>query len=261
MNFVSSADGLRIAYEVAGGPGPALLLLHGFSNDRRMWHEAGLVARLGTHFRVVAIDLRGCGESDAPPDPARYGVALHLADVAAVADAVGAERFLVWGWSFGATIGLHLAARSPRLVGAVIAGTVFGRVYPEDQSRAVIAEVEALAEAQAQGRLDAYPPAQRAFAERTNIPVWLAQQRGFATWVGVEPAEVRAPLLVYTGTADEPVVSRLEGQRAAMAAAGIPLHVFADLDYRQLVTAVDVVLPPILAFLQRLGPDGPTPGA
>lgn len=261
MRFVSSTDGLRIAYEATDGPGPVLLLFHGFSNDRRMWHEAGLVARLGAHFRVVTVDLRGCGESDAPPDPARYGVESHLADVAAVADAVGTERFLLWGWSFGATIGLHLAARSTRLAGAAIAGTVFGRVYPEEQSRAVIAEVEALAEAQVQGRLDACPPAQRAFAERTNLPVWLARQRGFATWPGVEPAAVRAPLLVYTGSADEPVVSRLEGQHAAMTDAGIPLHVFADLDHRQLVTAVDVVFPPILAFLRQPGPGKPAPGA
>lgn len=259
MRSVSSADGLRLAYEVAGGPGVALLLLHGFSDDRRIWHDADLVGRLGAHFRVVTIDLRGCGESDAPADPAAYGVEAHLADVAAVADAVGAERFLLWGWSFGATIGLHLAARSPRLIGAAIAGTVFGRVYPEEQSRAVIAEVEALAEAQTQGRLDACPPWQRAFAARTNIPVWLARQRGFATWPGVEPAQARAPLLVYTGSKDEPMVSRLEGQRAAMERANIPLHVFEGLDHRALVTAVDVVLPPVLAFLEKLDPGGLAP--
>ncbi len=52
--YVLACDGLRIAYDVAG-KGPALLLLHGFNNDRTMWHEHGYVERLHDQFTVITI--------------------------------------------------------------------------------------------------------------------------------------------------------------------------------------------------------------
>ena len=83
--FATSSDGVRIAYEVHG-TGPALLLLHGFSNDRRLWTKHGWIAHLQRTFTVITMEMRGCGDSDAPPSPDAYQVEQHLADVAAVAD-------------------------------------------------------------------------------------------------------------------------------------------------------------------------------
>ena len=40
--FVSSTNDVQIAYDVCGS-GPALLLVHGFSNNRSMWHDYGWV--------------------------------------------------------------------------------------------------------------------------------------------------------------------------------------------------------------------------
>jgi len=157
----------------------------------------------------------------------------------------------VWGWSFGASLALYLAAREPRLPAAVCAGTVFGPVTPPEWSRALLADMARLLAARERGETATLTPGERAFLVRPDLPAYLARRRAFATWPGVAPEAVRAPLLVYTGTADEPVVSRLAGQRAALAAAGIPLRVFPGLDHRQLVTATDVVLPPVRAFLRR----------
>ena len=61
MPLVTAPDGLRLAYDATDGPGLVLLLLHGFGDDRRLWHAAGVVTALTADFRVVTLDLRGCG--------------------------------------------------------------------------------------------------------------------------------------------------------------------------------------------------------
>ena len=220
--FATSSDGVRIAYEVHG-TGPALLLLHGFSNDRRLWTKHGWIVHLQPAFTVITMDRRGCGDSDAPLAPNAYEVEQHLADVYAVADACHADQFRLWGWSFGGTLGLHLAARSSCLQRAVIAGTSFGRLYTE-----------------------AY--VQRRLAEAVR-PVVRARWQGVPSWPSVEPEDVQCPTLVYTGAADGNVVGQRQQQRAAIEAAGVSLHVLNNLSHGGLVSAVDVVAPLILPFL------------
>jgi pimeloyl-ACP methyl ester carboxylesterase len=221
--FATSSDGVRLAYEVHG-TGPALLLLHGFSHDRRLWTTHGWVTHLQPAFTVITMDMRGCGDSDAPLAPDAYQVAQHLADVAAVADACHVDQLRLWGWSFGGTLGLHVAAHSPRLRRTVIAGTYFGRLFT-----------------------DAY--VQRRLAEAVQ-PVVRARWQGLQSWPGVEPEDIQCPTLVYTGSADGTVVGHLHQQRATMEAAGVRLHVLPNLTHGGLVAAVDVVAPLVLPFLQ-----------
>ena len=221
--FAISSDDVRIAYE-AHGTGPSLLLLHGFSNDRSLWTKHRWIEYLQPMFTVITMDMRGCGESDAPLAPNAYQMAQHLADVHAVADACHVNRFRLWGWSFGGTLGLHLAACSPRLQRAVIAGTYFGRLFT-----------------------DAY--VQRRLAEAV-VPVVRARWQGVQSWPGVEPEDVQCPTLVYTGSADGNVVEQLQQQRVAVEAAGVSLHVLPNLTHGGLVSAVEVVAPLILPFLQ-----------
>ena len=221
--FATSSDGARIAYEVHG-TGPVLLLLHGFSNDRSLWTTHRWIEHLQPAFTVITMDMRGCGDSDAPLAPNAYQVEQHLADVSAVADACHEDRVNLWGWSFGGTLGLHLAARSPRIRRAVIAGTYFGRLFTE-----------------------AY--VQRRLAEAV-LPVLRARWQGVQSWPGVEPEDVQCPTLVYTGSADGNVVVQLQQQRVAIEAAGVCLHVLNNLTHGGLVSAVDVVAPLILPFLK-----------
>src|SRR5215467_9413149 len=101
--YANSRDGTRIAYEVSGA-GPLLVLAHGLTNERHLWHAAGHVAALAPHFTVATLDLRGHGDSDKPTDPLAYGAEQLLDDVHAVADALGSERFAYWGFSYGGTI-------------------------------------------------------------------------------------------------------------------------------------------------------------
>jgi pimeloyl-ACP methyl ester carboxylesterase len=91
------------------GAGPPLVLLHGASGSWTHWIRN--VLPLAEHFRVLAPDMPGYGESDAPPEP-------HTADALADLVAAGIDRMLpapavldVAGFSFGAIIGGLVAAR------------------------------------------------------------------------------------------------------------------------------------------------------
>lgn len=221
--FATSSDRVRIADGVHG-TGPVLLLLHGCSNDRSLWTKHGWIVHLQPAFTVITMDMRGCGDSDAPLAPNAYQVEQHLAAVYAVADACQMDQFRLWGWSFGGTLGLHVAARSPRLQRAVIAGTSFGRLFT-----------------------DAY--VQRRLPEAVR-PVVRARWQGVQSWPGIEPEDVQCPTLVYTGAADGNVVGQLQQQRTAIEAAGVSLHVLNNLSHGGLVSAVEVVAPLILPFLK-----------
>jgi len=94
------------------GAGPPVLLVHGWTLDRRVWRPQ--VEGLAARFRVIAWDRRGFGRSTAPPDLLR-----EPDDLAAVADAFGAERFALVGMSQGARVALAFAGRQPERVSAI----------------------------------------------------------------------------------------------------------------------------------------------
>src|ERR1041385_2701973 len=109
--FAVSPDGTHIAYDVTG-TGPAIILLHGGWHTRQNWHHVGYVKRLKNNFKVIAIDIRGNGESDKPTDPTNYTTEKMCQDILAVADACRVEKFTIWGFSYGANLGRYLAAQS-----------------------------------------------------------------------------------------------------------------------------------------------------
>ena len=104
-------DGLTINYDVQG-EGEPLLLIPYTSADHACW--AFQLPAYTEHFSCIAIDLPGTGESDKPPGP--YSTDGHADQVAAFLGAIGIERAHVAGMSFGAAVGLHLAAGHPRRV-------------------------------------------------------------------------------------------------------------------------------------------------
>lgn len=101
-------DGLTINYDVQG-EGEPLLLIPYTSADHACW--AFQLPAYTEHFSCIAIDLPGTGESDKPARP--YSTEGHADQVAAFLGAIGIERAHVAGMSFGAAVGMHLAARHP----------------------------------------------------------------------------------------------------------------------------------------------------
>lgn len=107
---VSSFDGTSIALDVAGPPdAPAVVLLHGIAQSRGAFRPL-LEGPLSRTLRLVAVDLRGHGDADAPADPAAYTDGAPLGrDLRAVIDALGLVRPWVLAWSYaGVAVGEYL---------------------------------------------------------------------------------------------------------------------------------------------------------
>jgi pimeloyl-ACP methyl ester carboxylesterase len=125
-------DGVSIHYEVHG-TGPTLLLSHGYSSTARMWD--GQIAALKDRYQVVVWDFRGHGESDYPRDPAAYSEALTVADMAAILDAVGAQKAIVAGLSLGGYMSLAFHATHPERARALMLFDT-GPGFKKDEARA-----------------------------------------------------------------------------------------------------------------------------
>jgi pimeloyl-ACP methyl ester carboxylesterase len=126
-----------------------LLFVHGVGSTAAIW-DYQLDAFASEH-RCAAIELRGNGASKPDPEPATITRAGFAADVLAVADALGAERFTLVGCSLGGVVAFELWQRAPqRIAGMVILGS-FAR-YPDGEA---VAE-RISAEARAAGSMRAY---------------------------------------------------------------------------------------------------------
>ncbi|HEX7165711.1 MAG TPA: alpha/beta hydrolase [Acidimicrobiales bacterium] len=121
------AGAVELAVLEAGPPdGRPLLLVHGFPAAKEDFADhMGALGDLG--WRAVAPDLRGHGESDKPEDPAAYSLAILAADVLALADALGWQRFTLLGHSMGGMVAQLAALAAPdRLDGLVLMDTSHG---------------------------------------------------------------------------------------------------------------------------------------
>jgi pimeloyl-ACP methyl ester carboxylesterase len=124
-----SADGVLIAYRVHGALEadeqlPPVLLVHGFaSNAAATWEGTGWVrALLDANRGVVAVDLRGHGDSDKPVGADDYAPERLGGDLLAVLDSVGAGDVDVIGYSMGNRVVSALTELAPERVRRVVIG-------------------------------------------------------------------------------------------------------------------------------------------
>jgi pimeloyl-ACP methyl ester carboxylesterase len=101
--------------DVGPAEGGIVIALHGFPEDRGCW--SSLTPFLTAEgYRVLAPDQRGYSPGASPSDRSAYAAAELRADVLALADAAGAERFDVVGHDWGGAVAWDLAARNPERV-------------------------------------------------------------------------------------------------------------------------------------------------
>lgn len=125
---VRSADGTGIVYRAWGERGRrVVVLIHGWAQSSACWGDA-VVRPLAERYRVVAVDLRGHGYSDAPADgyddPERWA-----ADIAAVlAEEDTGPGVVLVGWSYGGLVACHYlaAAVADTVAGLVLVGAITG---------------------------------------------------------------------------------------------------------------------------------------
>ena len=147
----------------ARGSGPALIV---FDRPPRGFYD-----QLTDRYRVVVIDNR-----DSPTDIASLTADRLCADILAVADAAGVDRFAWFGFSFGGVVGLQLASRTSRLSALVCGGwPPLGGQYTETLA---YAEGEA-----AQGRVTSALPFYRSirgWPEREAVSKFTCPRMAFA---------------------------------------------------------------------------------
>ncbi len=118
------SKGVKIHFEDQGSGDP-IILVHGFaSRAEHNWGITGWYKTLTPHYRVIALDCRGHGQSDKPHDIKAYGGAAVEDDIIRLMDHLGIERALLMGYSMGARISMGLLARRPERFRAVVLGGI-----------------------------------------------------------------------------------------------------------------------------------------
>lgn len=109
---------------IESGAGPALLLLHAFPMDARMWNATRTI--LEQHARVITPDQRGMGESPMNGSPASQPTSLDQAawDVIALLDVLELDDVVLGGCSMGGYVAMAVARLAPeRLKGLIFIDT------------------------------------------------------------------------------------------------------------------------------------------
>lgn len=113
-----------VRLHVAGrGRGPLIVLCHGWPELWYSWrHQMPVLAEAG--FRVVAPDLRGFGQSDAPADVSAYSILHLVGDIVQLVRKLGETRAIIVGHDWGAPVAWHCALMRPDVFRAVAAMSV-----------------------------------------------------------------------------------------------------------------------------------------
>lgn len=248
-------DGVRIRYEVDGS-GVPLVLHPGFVGSLEDWDDAGYVSALQDQYRIIRLDPRGQGRSDAPHDPAAYAVEHRVGDVLAVLDAEGIERAHFWGYSMGGGIGLALGRAAPQRLLALVLGAPSHEPVGPNESDGMLDDLRTGMTTLVSAWEAAVPDLWLSDGERAR---WLAAdaealaaariQRLNESYIAEgDLGSITAPTLLYAGTSDSmAVLETLERGEQLMPNAEILL--LEGLDHAQVLARSDLVLPRVLDFL------------
>jgi len=110
----------------AGRGGLPILFVHGNGGNRSQWAEQ--LAHFSPSRAVAALDLSGMGDSDLLPG-GTIRVEGFAADVEAAADALGFERYVLVGHSYGGAVVAACAGRRPERVAAVVFADCAGDLH------------------------------------------------------------------------------------------------------------------------------------
>lgn len=126
----TSFDSVPIIYDVEGDRPETIVFVHGWACNRSHWQ--GQMKTFSPHYRTIAIDLAGHGESGL--GRSEWTMGSFARDVAAVMEQELVERAVVVGHSMGGRVMLHVAQQlGQRVMGLVGADTL---KYPRQNPRA-----------------------------------------------------------------------------------------------------------------------------
>ena len=229
MAFVTR-DGVRLYWRADGNAGkPPLLLLNSLGTDHAMWDA--VMPQLSREFRVLRMDTRGHGASDAPQGD--YSIPMLAADALAVLDAADVGRAHICGLSMGGMTALEIAAEYPhrvdRLVGANTSAAMSSEAMRERAALVRDKGMQALVDAVlgrffSQGFRDRDPPAlgtARATLLATDPQGYAGCCMAIAGMALKDRlSRIKAPLLVINGAHDVSTPAAEHGHVIATAVFG-----------------------------------------
>lgn len=116
----ATVDGISIHY-LSAGHGPAVILLHGYTQTSRMWRP--LIPKLTDKFTVVAPDLPGIGESEIPQSG--YDMKTAASRIHELAKSLGITKARVVGHDIGLMVAYAYAAQYPAEVEKLVVMDAF----------------------------------------------------------------------------------------------------------------------------------------
>ncbi len=267
-------NGVNLNYEVHGESGEPLVLVHGYTGDITDWRHQ-LPAFAESH-RVLIVDNRGHGRSDAPADRSAYTIGQMASDVQALTRELGFKRFHLLGHSMGGAIVQEMALETPeRLLSLTLHDTTdgFGRglmnpvVVAWRDWRFRVAEEEGMT---AVARMNSpFPPPPHMPAERleeTNVRLsrmtvdaFVGAWNGLSEWQGTHERarNIGLPTLVIWGDMDSPFI--IEGSaRLVKAIANAEQAVIAECGHSPQYERPPLFNAALAGFLSRVSAGAPT---
>ncbi len=213
----ATVNGVRLNYELHGESGEPLVFVHGYTGDITDWRHQ--LPAFSQSFRVLIVDNRGHGQSEAPADRSAYTIE-HLADdVEALVGELGIGRYHVLGHSMGGAVVQEIALRSAdRLLSLTLHDTTDD--FSAAASNPAIAAwrdfrfnlaesegMEAVANASSPFPPPPHLPAERLEETRVRMSkmstdAFIGAWKGLEQWKGDRADQIRTQTLVIYGDLD-----------------------------------------------------------
>lgn len=246
----ATSDGLRIHFECFGA-GKPLVLVHGWGAElNRNWIETGWVDALKDKRRLIAIDVRGHGQSDKPHDADSYSYEAMSHDVLAVMDHLRIEKADLMGYSMGSYMGAWLLGHHADRFTSMILGGIGDETEESKSACTLIAEVlrepDPAKITNPTGRLyRAYVDANPYNTDREALAVSALKMwpEGYPATIGGEGlSRTTIPVLIVNGTNDHPyidtmgaIVSAIPGSKVVRLEGKDHLGAVTDPQFKQVV--------------------------
>lgn len=224
---VAAVNDTELYFELAGN-GPAIVLIHGFTLDARMWDEQ--INALANDFTVLRYDLRGYGRS-APPNDRPFSSS-H--DLKALLEYLSLDSATLLGLSMGGGVAVDFVLEFPAMVDALVVadGAISGFDWSQGRPSSWHSEIARRdgvdAAKNAWLNCDLFAPARRRSSVDTRLRRYVADYSGWH-WLNDGPivaasqaalerlGEIQCPTLVIVGEQDSTDFHRI----ADLAIAGI----------------------------------------
>jgi len=209
--FWTHADGTRFHYFEMGS-GTPVILIHGSGGTALNWMQNGFGPSIAKTNRVLAIDMRGHGQTVGPDGKRQQRTPNMDLDVLAFMDAMGIKRAHIGGFSMGGSITSQLMARAPeRFISAHFGGSgvredegsEFAKLIPPDPKGTAPLDAEArkryLARQAAEAAKAGAPTGEADSSQLSSQPVPAAVPRP-----ALDLTKVEFPILAVVGEFDQP---------------------------------------------------------